>query len=59
MTRVRTQQSTKNMQCVRGLLHQKQPGFAAALELALALAELELWSSQMPRATSAAKAHGW
>lgn len=59
MTRVPTVQSTEDMQYVCGLLHQKQPGFAAALELPLALAELELWSSQMPRATSAAKAHDW
>lgn len=56
MARVLTQQSAENMQYVRELLHQKQPGFSAALELALALAELELWPSQMLRATSAAKA---
>jgi hypothetical protein len=49
MTRLLTEQSTENMQYVRGLLHQKQLRFCAALELALALAELEPWSSQMPR----------
>ena len=57
MTRAITQQSTENMEYVRRLLSQKQPGFSAALELALMLAELELWSSPMPRETSAATAH--
>jgi hypothetical protein len=33
-------QSAENMEYVRSLLRQKQPGFSAALELALVLAEL-------------------
>ena len=57
MTRAITQQSTENMEYVRRLLHQKQPGFSAALELALMLAEPELWPSPMPPETSAATAH--
>ena len=57
MTRVITQQSTENMEYVRRLLQEKQPGFSAALELALVLAELELWPPQMPAETSATKAH--
>jgi WhiB family redox-sensing transcriptional regulator len=44
MTRVITQQSAENMAYVRRLLGEKQPGFSAALELALMLAELELTS---------------
>jgi hypothetical protein len=42
MTRVITRQSAENMAYVRRLLQEKQPGFSAALELALMLAELEL-----------------
>ena len=57
MTRVVTRQSTENMDYVRRLLNQHQPGFSAALESALVLAERELWPSQMPCQTSAAKAH--
>jgi len=57
MTRVITRQSTENMEYVRRLLQEKQPGFSAALELALMLAELELWPPQMPAETSATKAH--
>jgi len=34
-----TEQSAKNVTYVRRLLRQKQPGFAAALELAVLLAE--------------------
>jgi hypothetical protein len=45
------------MEYVRRLLQQKQPGFSAALELALVLAELELWPPQMPAETSATRAH--
>jgi hypothetical protein len=46
------------MEYVRNLLRQEQPGFSATVELALVLAELELWPSlQMPRDTSAATAH--
>ena len=52
------QQGTENMEYVRNLLRKEQPGFSAMLELALVLAELELWPSpQMPRDTSAATAH--
>ena len=43
MTRVITQQSMENMEYVRVLLQEKQPGFSAALELVPVLAELELW----------------
>lgn len=48
MTRVITQRSAENMAYVRRLLQGKQPGFSAALELALTLAELELASPEMP-----------
>ena len=57
MAKVITRQSTENMEYVRRLLQEKQPGFSAALELALMLAELELWPPQMPRDTSVATAH--
>jgi hypothetical protein len=57
MTRAITRQSTENMEYVRRLLNRKQPGFSAALELALMLAEVELWPPQMPRETSATAAH--
>jgi hypothetical protein len=46
-------QSTENMEYVRRLLKQKQPGFAAALELAVELVERELSSSEMSRDISA------
>jgi hypothetical protein len=42
---------------VRKLLQEKQPGFSAALELALVLLELEPWPPQMPAETTATKAH--
>ena len=57
MTRVITQQSTENMEYVRKLLQEKQPGFSAALELALVLLELEPWPPQMSAETTATKAH--
>jgi WhiB family redox-sensing transcriptional regulator len=57
MAELMIQQGTENMEYVRSMLRHKQPGFSAALELALALAELELWPPQMPRETSAATAH--
>lgn len=38
---------------LRQLLGEKQPGFSAALELALMLAELELTSPEMPGQLSA------
>jgi hypothetical protein len=47
MTRVITQQSAENMAYLRRLLREEQPGFSAALELALVLAELELTSPGM------------
>jgi hypothetical protein len=57
MTRVTTQQSTENMEYVRRLLHHKQPGFSAELELALVLADLGLWPPLVSCKTSAAQAH--
>jgi len=57
MTRATTRQSTENMEYVRSLLNREQPGFSCVLELALMLAELELWPPQMPRKTSATAAH--
>ena len=39
MTRVIAQQSTGNMEYVRTLLREKQPGFSATLESALKLLE--------------------
>jgi hypothetical protein len=41
MAKLMIQQGAENMEYVRSLLRQKQPGFSAALELALVLAELE------------------
>jgi hypothetical protein len=54
MAMVVTQQSTENMEYVRRLLTQKQPGFAAALELAADLVERDLESPEMPRDISPA-----
>jgi len=48
MAMVVTQQSTENMEYVRRLLKQKQPGFAAALELAVDLVERNLESQDVP-----------
>jgi hypothetical protein len=48
MAMVVTQQSTENMEYVRRLLKQKQPGFAAALELAVDLVERDLESPEEP-----------
>jgi hypothetical protein len=53
MAEVITQQSAENMQYVRRLLRQKQPGFAAMLELALMLAEQELGPPGIPSDISA------
>jgi len=47
------QQSTENTEYVRRLLAKKQPGFSAALELAVILAEQELRSAGMVRENSA------
>jgi hypothetical protein len=49
MAMVVTQQSTENMEYVRRLLKQKQPGFSAALELAADLVERDLGSPETPR----------
>jgi hypothetical protein len=49
MAMVVTQQSTENMEYVRKLLKQKQPGFAAALQLAVDLVERDLKSPKMSR----------
>ena len=57
MAELITQQGTENMEYVRSLLQMKQPGFSAVLELALVLTELELWPPQIPRDTSATRAH--
>ena len=49
MAMVVAQQSAENMEYMRKLLKQKQPGFAAALELAADLVEQDLRSPKMPR----------
>jgi hypothetical protein len=49
MEMVITQQRTENMEYVRRLLRQKQPGFSVALELAVLLVERQLRSPDMPR----------
>jgi hypothetical protein len=49
MAMVVTQQSTENMEYVRKLLKQKQPGFAAALELVVDLVERDLKSPKVSR----------
>jgi hypothetical protein len=54
MAMVVTQRSTENMEYVRRLLKQKQPGFAAALELAADLVERDLLSPETPRDISPA-----
>jgi hypothetical protein len=53
ITRALSQQNAENMAYVRRLLGEKQPGFSAALELALMRAELELTSPEMPGQRSA------
>ena len=55
---VMTQQRTENMEYVRRLLRQKQPGFSAALELAVILMEQQLRSPGMPRDIGAGEPHG-
>ena len=54
MAVVVTQQSTEDLEYVRRLLKQKQPGFAAALELAADLVEQDLGSADTPRDISTA-----
>jgi hypothetical protein len=46
------------MAYVRRPLSRRQPGFSAALELAIELAELEFCPPQMPHRASAGQAHG-
>ena len=48
-------QSTENMAYVRRLLREKQPGFSAALELAVMLAERELMRPATPCGACAAE----
>jgi hypothetical protein len=48
METVITQQRRQNTAYVRRLLRQKQPGLAAALELAVLLAELGQASPELP-----------
>lgn len=57
MHMVITQQRTENMEYVRRLLRQKQPGFSVALELAVVLVERQLRSPDMPRHISAGEPH--
>lgn len=53
-----TQQRTENMEYVRSLLRQKQPGFSVALELAVIFVEQQLRSPDMPRDIGAGEPHG-
>jgi hypothetical protein len=57
MEMVITQQRTENMEYVRMLLRQKQPGFSLALESAVILVERQLRSPGMPRDISAGEPH--
>ena len=56
MAKVIRQQSAQNREYVRRLLREKQPGFSAALELAMDLAGRELRSRETQRDVSASKA---
>jgi hypothetical protein len=56
MAKVISQQSTRNRKYVRRLLRGKQPGFSAALELAMDLAGRELRSRETQRDVSASEA---
>ena len=47
-----TEQAVENIEYVRRLLEQKQPGFAAALELAVDLVRRELRACLKTQATS-------
>ncbi len=49
MDAVGTEQGTENMAYVRRLLSQKEPGFAAALELAVLLAQRGPAAPGLPR----------
>ena len=55
MATINTEQSAENMEYVRRLLKRKQPGYAAALELAVDLIGRELKSPGMPRDISASQ----
>lgn len=55
MATVNSEQSAENMEYVRRLLKQKQPGFFAALESAADLVGRELESPKMLRDISASK----
>ncbi len=55
MAKVISQQSTQNRKYVRRLLREKQPGFSAALELAMDLAGRELRSRETQRDVSASE----
>jgi hypothetical protein len=57
METVTTRQRTENMECVRGLLRHKQPGFSAALESAVILVERQLRSPDTPHGISAGEPH--
>ena len=57
MEMVNTQQRTQNVEYVRRLLRQKQPGFSVALESAVILVEKQLRSPDMPRDISAGEPH--
>ena len=57
MEMVITQQRTENMEYVRMLLRQKQPGFSLALESAVILVERQLRSPGLPRDISAGEPH--
>jgi hypothetical protein len=52
-----TEQRTENMEYVRTLLRQKQPGFSLALESAVILVERQLRTPDMPRDISAGEPH--
>jgi hypothetical protein len=54
MEMVITRRSTENMEYVRRLLARKQPAFSLTLELAVMLAEQELWPPEGPRDIGAA-----
>jgi hypothetical protein len=56
MAEVISQQSAQNRKYVRRLLREKQPGFSAALELAMDLAGRELRSRETQRDVSASEA---
>jgi len=56
MAKVISRQSAQNRKYVRRLLREKQPGFSAALELAMDLAARELRSRETQRDVSTSEA---